>query len=394
MIGLTKSLFYLLEFLHCYGVVFYSNFIFFYMNRQFGFGAKENLLLAALHGTVYTIASWQGGAFAQRHGYVKSLYIGCIGMSLMMVAGLFAHGATTQVVIFGVWSVFLCFTWPSLEAIISSSAGNSLCTLVGLYNVTWAAGGALAYFTAGMVLDKLGMPSLFWLPLCFFLVELAILPYAALRFAKESKSLPVTPQQHPRVDPATSKKFLYMAWLANPLSYVAINTVIPLIPTIAGKLGLSTGLAGIFGSLWMFTRLFAFIALWRWTGWHYRLRWLIASYAIMIIGFVGMILTQSIAVLIICELGFGVAVGLIYYSSLYYSMNASDQQGANGGLHEAMIGMGLGLGPALGAAALFLLPAASGAGAWSVGGFLVAGFGGLLWMGRFRKANTALAMQR
>jgi hypothetical protein len=42
------------------------------------------------------------------------------------------------------------------------------------------------------------------------------------------------------------------------------------------------------------------------------------------------------------------------------------------------------MGPAFGAAALCLVPATLGVGAWSVGGLLCAGFSGLLFMRHYR----------
>jgi hypothetical protein len=49
-----------------------------------------------------------------------------------------------------------------------------------------------------------------------------------------------------------------------------------------------------------------------------------------------------------------------------------------------MLGTGMFLGPAWGALSLFLLPSVSNAGVYSVSGLLLAGFSGLLYMGRFR----------
>ena len=104
----------------------------------------------------------------------------------------------------------------------------------------------------------------------------------------------------------------------------------------------------------------------------------------MIVCFFGFLMAQSIWLLLAAEVGFGLSIGLIYYSSLYYAMNASEKQGSNAGLHEAMIGAGLFIGPAFGAAALYLFPVIAGFGAWSVGGLLCAGFSGLLFMRRYR----------
>jgi MFS family permease len=184
--------------------------------------------------------------------------------------------------------------------------------------------------------------------------------------------------------PADADRFLRMAWFANPFSYVAINTLIPLIPYIAERLSLSTGMAGIVCSLWMFARLAAFAAFWRWAGWHYRFRWLAGSFVLMIVCFFGLLMAQSVWLLISAEVGFGLSIGLIYYSSLYYSMHVPERQGSNAGLHEAMLGTGLLVGPAVGAAALYLLPAVAGIGTWSVGGLLCVGFSGLFFMGRYR----------
>jgi MFS family permease len=170
-----------------------------------------------------------------------------------------------------------------------------------------------------------------------------------------------------------------MAWIANPFSYVAINTVIPLIPSIAAKLDLSTGMAGIVCSLWMFARLAAFAVFWQWTGWHYHFRWLAGSFGLMIVCFFGFLTAQSIGLLLVAQVGFGLSIGLIYYSSLYYSMNVTENRGSNAGFHEAMIGAGQFFGPALGAATITLVPTAMGIGVWSVGGLLCVGFSGLLF---------------
>jgi predicted MFS family arabinose efflux permease len=380
----AKALFYLLELINCYAVVYYSNFLFFYMKATFGFGELENLLLAALNGIVYTVASWQGGAFAQRHGCIRALYIGFGGMAATLLGALFLPNTLGQVVVFALWTVFVCFVWPALEAVVSDKAGSRLSDMVGIYNVTWAGSSAVAYFTAGMLLERLGMESLFWLPLGLHMLQLALLPLVAYVAKRERR--PAAPVGHARevIKPELLGRFMHMAWIANPLSYVAINTIIPLIPSIAGSLGLSTAAAGIACSVWMFARLGAFILLWRWTGWHYRFRWLGGAFILMAASFALLLHAGTLAALIAAQIIFGITVGLIYYSSLYYSMNASEEKSARSGLHEAMIGAGLFLGPACGGVSLLLFPAAGIASTLAVSGVLLSGFSGILWLGRFR----------
>ncbi|PKN53702.1 MAG: hypothetical protein CVU55_00845 [Deltaproteobacteria bacterium HGW-Deltaproteobacteria-13] len=385
MISPAKFIFYLIEFINCYAAVYYSNFLFFYLRRTFGFGEVENLLTAAIGGFVYIFAAWQGGKLADRHGCVRMLYLGSCVIILSLALGAVFPAPTAQVALYCLWTMGVCFIWPALEALISDKAGASLPKMVGIYNVTWAAGGAVGYFTAGILIEKLGMSSLFWLPLGLTVVELALIPCAAICLKKE-KDLPPSPKEFlPSAHlPADTKLFLRMAWIANPFSYVAINTVIPLIPSIAEKLDLSTGMAGIVCSIWMFARLTAFAVFWQWTGWHYRFRWLAGSFGLLIVSFFGVLMSQSIGWLLIAQVGFGLSIGLIYYSSLYYSMNVTENQGASAGFHEAMIGMGQFVGPAMGAAAVYLVPAAMGISAWSVGGLLCAGFSGLLLVKHYR----------
>lgn len=387
MISPAKILILLIELLNCYATIYYSNFIFFYLRREFGFGEVENLLTAAAGGFVYIIAAWLGGKSAQRHGCIRTLCLGACGVILAMALGMVFPVPAAQVMVYCLWTLGICFTWPSLETLISNKSGGQLPRIIGIYNVVWAGGAALAYFTAGMLIENLGMASVFWIPLGITVAELILISGAAGLVKKENSHQYHKEAIIPTVYPAEAKKFLHMAWLSSPFSYVAINTVIPLIPSIAAKLNLSTAMAGIVCSLWMFARLAAFAALWQWTGWHYRFRWLAGSYLIMIVSFLGILTSKSIFMLLAAQVGFGLSIGLIYYSSLYYSMNVTQNQAANAGVHEAMIGAGLFLGPAFGSITLYLFPSTIFSGACSVGGLLCAGLSGLILLRYYRRKS-------
>jgi hypothetical protein len=169
-----------------------------------------------------------------------------------------------------------------------------------------------------------------------------------------------------------------MAWFANPFAYIAINTLIAVMPGLATRLGLSTTLAGFCASVWCFARLSAFAALWVWPGWHYRFRWLLSSYLALILSFAVMLIVPKIAVLVTAQLIFGAALGLIYYSSLYYSMDVGETKGEHGGIHEAVIGLGNCAGPAVGAASLHFLSQSPNSGTVAVSALLLCGLAGLL----------------
>jgi len=169
-----------------------------------------------------------------------------------------------------------------------------------------------------------------------------------------------------------------MAWLANPFAYMGINTLLAVIPGLARDLKLSATESGLFCSIWFFARLVTFTGLWRWTGWHYRFRWLLLSFCGLILSLATLLLVRSYWPLVVAQVCLGACVGLIYYSSLFYSMDVGETQGEHGGLHEAMIGSGICIGPAIGVAGLLLAPGQPNAGAYAVLTLLGAGMAGLI----------------
>ena len=379
-----KTGYYVLEGLNSFSTVAYAYYLYFFMERVFGFGNKANLALAALNGALCMFASWFGGRFSQRFGYFTALKLGFGTMTVALTAGILVSSAVGQIGIMAAFIIGMCFTWPTLEALISEGETPvALPRRVGLYNVVWAGAAALAYFMGGAMLDRWGWKSIFYVPaamqLCQFVLTLWLEQQASAP-AHRQEPLPdtsTTPELNPRPI-AQARSFRLMAWLANPFAYVAVNTVIALIPGLAAKLGLSATQAGFFCSLWCFGRAAAFIGLWWWPGWHYRFGWLLAAYLALVISFTVILLASHLAWLLAAQLLFGGALGLIYYSSLFYSMNLSDTKGEHGGIHEAAIGLGNFAGPAVGAVALWLWPQYDHSGAFAVSGLLIVGLGGLL----------------
>lgn len=379
-----KTGYFVIEGLNSFGTTYYFYYFYFFMRQQFGFGDKANLALAALNGFVYMFAAWWGGRFAQRTGYFTALKLGFALMLGALLLGAQAKSASGQIVVMLVAVIGMCFTWPTLEALVSEGETPlGLQRMVGIYNVVWAATGAVAYFIGGALLDQLGLQSMFFVPATVFGIQLA-LAFWLERGAKSAPSTPtaISPEPYaPRANPrpiARTKMFLRLAWVANPFAYIAINTLVAVMPGVAQRLELSTTQAGFFCSVWCFARLGAFWGLWFWPGWHYRFRWLVASYLALLATFALILTVPSLAVLVLAQLVLGAAIGLIYYSSLFYSMDVGETKGEHGGIHEAAIGLGNFAGPAVGAASLHFLPHYANSGALAVSALLLCGLGGLL----------------
>lgn len=378
---------FLIEGLNGFAASIYFNYIFFFLREHFGFGAKGNLLFCAANGLIYAIGAFYGGKFAQRRGYLTAINCGLVVVIISQAVALFAKTVPGHVIAMILWTIGICVTWPSLEAL--TCEGESAATLprkVGIYNVVWSIAFALGLFLGGSIIDALTWKSMFILPACIHLVQIVMIATMQPSLTKPWHELPGAPPpvavaaEH--ADGKINKSFLRMAWLANPFAYIAMNTVIPLIPQVAANLHLSKAAAGFFCSIWMFARTASFFALWKWTAWHYRFRWLAAAYVLMIATFAAILLLANFWWLVAAQIIFGFAVGLIYYSSLFYSMDASDTKGEHGGVHEAAIGAGIFLGPAIGYTALELFPTASNVSVTAVSVILTLGIGGLLYLRR------------
>jgi MFS family permease len=385
---------FVLEGLNAFATTLYFNYLFFHMREAFGFTNLGNLFLAAANGLVYTIAVWLAGRFAQTRGYFRALRLGFATMAVTLTLAGWLNREWTGVAGMIIWTLGMSLTWPSLEAIVSErETPQRLQRLLGIYNLVWAGSAALAALVGGGLRETLGARSIFFAPAVLHLLQWIVAwrldhASAASVAAARTQPLPMDDADHRERhrSPVPPSVFMKMAWVANPFSYVAINALIPVIPQRAADLHLGPVAAGVFSSVWYFARAAAFVALWQWTGWHYRFKWLVGAYLAMAACFVLVLLNGSLWLLVAAQLVFGLGVGLAYYSSLYYSMDVGETKGEHGGFHEAALGSGLFAGPAIGAVSLRFFPDWPHMSTWAATALLMAGLAALYWL-RYRRTT-------
>jgi MFS family permease len=373
---------------------YFFYYLYFYTQDKFGFSQLQNFVLAALLGAVYGVFAFYAGRFAQRAGYFAALRLGLAIMVAALCLGSHAQLWAALVLIF-VANIGMCFTWPSLESLMSEGESRArLLSLVGIYNFTWAVTGGLAYATGGAMQTHWGPRSMFYVPAGLLFLEMIFAYWLEKQVnnqppaARDNPPPPSAPAAQRRASPVPPRAFLKMAWLANPLAYLAINTIVATIPTLARNFHLSKTLAVVVCSVWFFSRAGSFILLWLWPGWHYRFRFLAGAFGAMIVCFGAMLLATRLWVLVIAQAVLGFSFALMYYSSLFYSMDVGETKGEHSGIHEGVIGFGNCAGPGIAAAALFLFPAHPASGTLAVCLLLSCGLGGLFWL-RYKPADTA-----
>ncbi len=393
-----KSGTFALEMLHGIATAYYTYWIFFFMEKKFGFDKAENLLLAAGYGFTYLFSASRSGSLAHRFGYFTMLRYGFAGMCISSVIGALApvflgygHAALyIELIVFVTWTFGASFVWPNLQALLSRESPGELPRTVGIYNIIWAGGSALSYFTGGLFFDQSALGTVFWLPAAFNVFQLLLLvPLHKLAvIAGTDHPVPQTDVPRPAApnprDTVKARAFLRLALVANPFSYVAIYGFVPVVPQLAAHFKLTPTYAGFVCSVWMWVRMGAFFWFSLWPGWHYRFRWLLAAFLALIASFVIILVGPSLWLLIFAQLVFGLAIGLVYSSSLYYSMDVgASRSKRGGGTHEAVIGFGIGAGSAVGFGALRLFPAHANSATWAIGGVLLLGLMAFLFI-RFR----------
>ena len=377
----TKSILYVFEGVHAFACAYFFNYLMQRLKRDFGWSDFGLLGLGAAHGLVFIPAALFGGRLAQRHGYFRTLRLGCAGCVLAVAVGGLVPTSAGQVVSLLLWTAAICATWPVLEALAPEGEPGALVpNRIGRYNVVWAGTGALGVFLGGTIYRHLGTNSLYWLPALVHVGQLLVIG----RWGRLHADWLATARGDGHFAPTERIRppwFRTLGLLGNPFCYMAQNTLLAVVPGIGLKVGLDVQQTGWLMSVWFVVRAVAFGGLWRWTGWHYRFGWFAAAFGLLIVSFVALLVSRSVPVLVLAQVGFGAASALIYYSSLYYSLDGSEAAGEHSGIHEAFVGLGICGGPAVGTLALWITrnPAAP---AWAVTACLMAGLAGAVHIHR------------
>jgi hypothetical protein len=129
----------------------------------------------------------------------------------------------------------------------------------------------------------------------------------------------------------------------------------------------------LLGSVWLIARWLAFLVLGLSGFWHTRPRLLLGAAVAMLLALfmitvpIGFL---DVSMLVAGQVLLGAATGLIYTASLYFGMVLSEGSTEHGGYHEALIGVGMMLGPGAGAVAQWIWPGSQAMAVAAVAGLL------------------------
>jgi hypothetical protein len=370
--------------------------IFFYTNRRFGWGARENLTLAAVQGVVYVCGALLAHGVSSRVAPRKVLSTVYLLLAAIALSTLLTSSVHAMIAAVLAYTALIAVTWPVLESLVSTGLdAHALSRRISVYNVVWAGTGAATLAVNGAIID-------YW-PAGVFVITAVVHGLSALLLllprntplhggggeTVEGAGIPSSSHAHAEPEPELLRVRTLALWLSRismPASYALIYALSALLPSLGPIQRCPTWAATMAGSAWLVSRWLAFLVLGFSPWWHTRPRALLGAAWLMLAGFaavgwepaalVGATGDQGLIIdmawLVSCQVVIGFAIGLIYSASLYFGMVLSDGSTEHSGYHEALIGLGSILGPGAGALAQWFRPGEVMPGVVAVSGVLLA----------------------
>jgi hypothetical protein len=335
--------------------------VFFLLQSAFGFGRLENYVFGLVLYGSYIAGALAAGPGLRRlaaalpwlstRGVLTIVVLVQAAASLLPRAIMSTTGVATPPE-WTVWAVGIAFgvftgvMWPIVESYLSGGrSGARLNAATGRFNVLWSAAVLVSFWLMAPLIERAPVDVITALGV----VQLASVALLG-RFGRE-------PARH-----IESEHEPHPAWWADllaafrvllPLSYVVSGTLSPMLPAALIEAGVPLAWGPPVASAWLTARVVVFFVFERWAGWHGRAWMPAVAFVLLIGGFVGAVLAPrlgpaALPVLIGALAVFGAGHAMIYLGALYYAMEVGKAEVDAGGTHEALIGLGYGLGPAIG----------------------------------------------
>ncbi|MEY5031770.1 MAG: hypothetical protein RL354_801 [Planctomycetota bacterium] len=372
-----------LTFLCSLGTGILWNALYFIAESEYGFSERDSLLLAFVNGILYT-------AVAVNAGRVVGFLEGRLSPRAALGAVLLVQALLAPLVLIPnltlLWFAAVAMTalgalqWPIVQHYLASGRhGREMRNAIGWWNASWMAATAIGLALAGP-LESLGLMR--WAIPSLLLTNAGAIAFLAA-FPKHPPSH--DPDTHAMHVPPSYRSLLGAARVLHPMGYLVIGALSPILPYLFNAIGTDEAVQAPISATWHVARFVAVLILWRTAFWHGRASTLVVAGLLLSLGFALAVAAPSERLLIVGLAALGLGQGTIYYSAIYYGLAVGGAKVEAGGMHEALVGAGYFIGPALG-----LLSLSAGLGTpvfiGMVLGALAVGFFGAVW--RAGRANS------
>lgn len=300
---------------------------------------------------VYSIVCFVIGGLVKRVDPYRMMMAGAFFYATAFFFAIFATAAWNLILIYVVAGAAAAFFWPMLEAaLVRGARGDEKNKRIGVFNISWSLADAMGAAIAGGLY-------LLWprLPFLLLIICLMTVIIAALLAGR------IAAREHGQYEPAEEDKsgpaavtmevrqgFASAAWTGNFVAHgiTGILRSVFTAPAVdvfkMSPLGIGFAI-GTFNAVRTLT--FAFLR--QRNDWAYNKKMFSAAHAVLALGMLLILLAawlpsnQMAVALVFMALSLAaVGCGVIYYSSIYYSINLSQQVASHTRLHEAYLGAG------------------------------------------------------
>jgi hypothetical protein len=335
-----------LSFLATFGTAVLWNGLAFIAKEGYGFDERWNLALAVWNGVVYAGVAFPAGRIlrlAERRIRPRSV-VAIVFLLQVAICPLVLVG-TSAVMLFvvaGAMSGLAAFFWPVIEAFVAAGRSpEAMRHAIGWWNATWmtALGIALVsiapFLAAGHAAWAIG----------------GLAPINLLCLVVLLLGVPASPPSQGHAIPEHAAPPVYQELLAShramlPLAYALIGALSPLMPYILDRLDAPLAWQTPLAATWMFARVAGIATLRHASWWHGRWSTTLAGAVLLLGGFVTVVLSPSIPIIVAALVIFGMGQAVVYYTALYYVMRVGDADVDAASTHEGLIGVGYAAGPA------------------------------------------------
>lgn len=303
-------------------------------------------ITASVSTFLYVFFSRIFGRLSDKIGRKHVPQIATLCFSLLYFAMPHTKSLIQLLVLFPITGLSLSAYWPPFEAWIGEiEDGRALEKRVRMFNLAWASGVTIGYAVSGY------MQELNYVIPFYFAGMGAFIAFLIITFhPKHIKSENIDNNEHCE-DPVIlnhqklTKKYLYISWIAIFFTWLALGVLRYIFPKLITELGLTASIYGLLMLGWSGSQVILFYILGATKRWHYKFSMLLGFQILGSIGFAIIFLTNNIRFWILALIFFGIQTGMVYFSSIYYSLCGHKDRGNKSGWHECILSSGGLVGP-------------------------------------------------
>ena len=259
----------------------------------------------------------------------------------------------------GTWLIYLFYAaagfslslfWPPVMGWLSYGLeGPELNLAMSRFNLSWSLGMVVSPYTAGLLSERAPALPIFTAVGLFFGVSVLVLT-ASLAVPSIRADRYRDPRRKRTAVVEDRSTFLrFPAWIGILSIYFVFGVVFNVFPLFATEqLALSKSIAGILLLVRALATTAAFLLLGRISFWHFKPGYMIGSQAMLVLILIGLLLSGSMAPILLLLAILGVFGASNYVASLFYGVSGSSERSRRMAVHESLLAFGVIAGSAVG----------------------------------------------